>query len=102
MNHEIKNLVDGKIIVKYIKAQKLKRFGHIQRREQDALMKKILKYRSAVNSLRSTENRMGRPNLLRYVENEKRNEIQNKMKLKEVTEKRNIIFNKISNPRRMN
>lgn len=45
MNHEVTQLMGGEDIIKVIKAQRLKWFGHIQRREPDAIIKKILDWK---------------------------------------------------------
>ncbi|XP_072398297.1 uncharacterized protein [Diabrotica undecimpunctata] len=41
MNHGLRDIIKGEDIVRYIKAQRLRWLGHIERRKNDLLIKKI-------------------------------------------------------------
>lgn len=45
MNHEIKNLMEEEDIIGFAKAQRLKWFGHVQRREPEVMIKRILAWK---------------------------------------------------------
>lgn len=49
MNHEIRNLMEGDDIVGFSQAQRLKWFGHIQRRGADELIRQITNWTPVIN-----------------------------------------------------
>lgn len=51
--------MNGEYIVKYVKVQKVTWFSHIQRKEQDALIKKILKWRPTASRSRKLPKKDG-------------------------------------------
>ncbi|XP_072392077.1 uncharacterized protein [Diabrotica undecimpunctata] len=47
INHELRDIMNGKDIVRFIKAQRLRYLGHIERRKNDLIIKKITRWKPA-------------------------------------------------------
>jgi hypothetical protein len=45
MNHEIRDIIEGEDIVGFVKAQRLRWFGHVQRRDTQHILRKTLNWR---------------------------------------------------------
>jgi hypothetical protein len=45
MNHEIRDIIKGEDIVGFVKTQRLRWFGHVQRRDTQHILRKTLSWR---------------------------------------------------------
>jgi hypothetical protein len=62
MNHEIRDIIEGEDIVGFVKAQRLRWFGHVQRRDTQHILRKNPKLEtSRRKTKRQTKDKVGRP-----------------------------------------
>ncbi|KAJ3637599.1 hypothetical protein MTP99_001044 [Tenebrio molitor] len=54
MNHEIRDIIEGEDIVGFVKAQRLRWFGHVQRRDTQHILRKTLNWRPVEGRPRGT------------------------------------------------
>ncbi|XP_072397905.1 uncharacterized protein [Diabrotica undecimpunctata] len=59
MNHELRDIIKGEDIVKFIKTQRLRCLGYIERRKNDLLIKKITRWKPATERPRGRPREMG-------------------------------------------